>query len=64
VIDTLRAGMGIKLRKAHACGENRWEVLDAEQRAKIRCMHCGHILHMDMEKLKKACKQILHETGV
>jgi len=57
-------GMGLRLRKAHACGENRWEVIGTEECMKIRCMHCGHILHMDVEKLKKVCKEILHQMGV
>ncbi|MDR0951854.1 MAG: DUF951 domain-containing protein [Oscillospiraceae bacterium] len=38
----IRVGDILTMKKAHPCGERRWEVLRTGMDFKLRCLGCGH----------------------
>lgn len=49
----------VQMKKPHACGANRWEIIRLGADIKIRCLGCGHIVMLPRrdftKKLKKVC---------
>jgi hypothetical protein len=56
-------GTSFKLKKTHACGQNRWELLSCGEIISLRCLRCGHIISITEEKLKKNIKQVILKDG-
>ncbi|MDR1132201.1 MAG: DUF951 domain-containing protein [Oscillospiraceae bacterium] len=38
----IRVGDILTMKKAHPCGEKRWQVLRTGMDFKLRCLGCGH----------------------
>jgi hypothetical protein len=49
----------ITMKKPHACGENRWEIIRLGADIKIKCMGCGHIVMIPRAEFKKKFKKVL-----
>ncbi|MCH4009332.1 DUF951 domain-containing protein [Companilactobacillus sp.] len=49
----------VTMKKPHACGENRWEVIRLGADIKIKCMGCGHIVMIPRAEFKKKFKKVL-----
>ncbi len=46
-------GQKIKLRKAHPCGENCWEILRTGMDFRLRCMGCRHQVMVPRKLVEK-----------
>lgn len=49
----------ISMKKAHACGMNRWEILRMGMDIRIKCLGCGHMIMMPRKDFQKKMKTVL-----
>lgn len=49
----------VKMKKAHPCGGDKWEVLRIGMDFRIRCQTCGHSLLIPRSKFEKSVKVVL-----
>lgn len=53
----------VELKKAHPCGDNRWEIIRVGMDIKLKCLGCGHELMLPRSKVEKSIKRILSKGG-
>ena len=46
------------MKKAHPCGEKRWQVLRTGADLRLRCMGCGHEVMIPRFKIEKNIRQV------
>lgn len=49
----------VQMKKSHACGTNRWEILRVGMDIRIKCMGCGHMIMMPRQEFTKKMKKVL-----
>lgn len=49
----------VQMKKPHACGENKWEILRLGADIKLKCMGCGRIIMMPHAEFNKKVKKLL-----
>lgn len=49
----------ISMKKTHACGTNRWEILRMGMDIRIKCLGCGHMIMMPRKDFQKKMKTVL-----
>ncbi|GEK07057.1 DUF951 family protein [Schleiferilactobacillus harbinensis] len=49
----------VQMKKPHACGTNRWEILRVGMDIRIKCMGCGHMIMMPRQEFTKKMKKVL-----
>lgn len=52
----------VQLKKAHPCGENRWEIMRVGVDFKIKCLGCERQVWIPRRDFQKRVKKILRET--
>lgn len=52
----IQLGDKITTKKQHPCGSTTWTVVRVGADYKIKCDGCGHIVMVDLAKLKKMMK--------
>lgn len=52
----------IIMKKPHACGENRWEVIRLGADIKVKCLGCGHIVMIPRAEFSKKFKKVLTQA--
>lgn len=57
----IAVGDVIELKKAHPCGNHRWEVLRIGMDFKLRCEGCGHEIMVERHKIEKRIKRIIKQ---
>ena len=55
----IRVGDVLTMKKAHPCGEKRWQVLRVGADFKLRCLGCGHEVMQPRRKVEKMIKRII-----
>lgn len=58
----LKVGQILRLKKAHPCGSQWWEVLRVGADIKIKCQGCGHLVMLPRMKLIKNIKETKEMT--
>ena len=48
----------LHMKKAHPCGDKRWEVLRTGADLRLRCMGCGHEMMIPRFKIEKNIRQV------
>jgi hypothetical protein len=59
MIDTFSLGDRVILKKPHACGENRWEIVRVGADVKLKCTGCGRVVMLDRLDFLKRAKKLL-----
>ena len=59
VMEEIRLGDRVRMRKTHPCGSDRWTVIRVGADIKIRCMGCSRIVMMDRADFTKRMKKVL-----
>jgi len=49
----------VQMKKPHACGTNKWEIIRLGADIKIKCTGCGHIVMMSRRDFEKRLKKVL-----
>ena len=55
----LQLGDILRLKKAHPCGENRWEVLRVGADIRLRCLGCGRLVMIARSDLERRIREVL-----
>lgn len=50
----------VQMKKPHACGENKWEIMRMGADIRIKCMGCGHDVMMPRTEFNKKLKTVLN----
>ncbi len=59
----VRVGDELVMKKAHPCGENRFEVLRSGIDFRLRCKKCGREVMVPRVKIEKNIKKIIREEA-
>ena len=59
----VRVGDELVMKKAHPCGENRFEVLRSGVDFRLRCKKCGREVMVPRIKIEKNIKKIIREES-
>ena len=51
------------MKKAHPCGEKRWEVLRTGADFRLRCIGCGHAIMTARFKAEKNIRQVIRQEN-
>ncbi len=51
----------VVMKKAHACGENKWMITRMGVDIKIKCLKCNREIMMDRLEFKKKLKGVIDE---
>lgn len=54
----------VQMKKPHACGENKWEIIRMGMDIKIKCAGCGHIVMLSRRDFEKKMKKILAKKEI
>lgn len=46
-------GSIIKMKKAHPCGTNAWEILRTGMDFRLKCTGCGHMIMIPRKEVEK-----------
>ena len=53
----------VQMKKPHACGENKWEILRMGADIRIKCLGCGHLIMMPRAEFNKKLKKAIDKWG-
>ena len=54
----IQIGDILEMKKAHPCGEKRWQVLRTGADFRLKCLGCGHEVMTPRFKAEKKIRQI------
>ena len=54
----IQVGDILLMKKAHPCGENRWQVLRTGADFRLKCLGCGHEVMVPRFKAEKNIRQV------
>lgn len=52
----------VRLKKAHPCGSNLWEILRVGMDFRLKCQGCGHLVLLPRSKFEKMVRGIEHSV--
>ncbi|MFQ6130594.1 MAG: DUF951 domain-containing protein [Armatimonadota bacterium] len=55
----IEVGDQVRLRKAHACGADVWEVVRTGADIKAKCLQCGRVVFFPRVKLERRIKEFV-----
>ncbi len=58
-----KLGDVIKLKKAHPCGSNAWEILRVGMDFRLKCTGCGHMVMLPRKDVDKNFRGFLKKTS-
>ena len=48
-----------RMKKAHPCGSNEWEILRVGMDFRLKCQGCGHLVMLPRPKFEKMVREII-----
>jgi len=51
----------VRMKKAHPCGENRWEIIRYGADVKLQCLKCNRVVLIERPKFIKNVKKKLND---
>ena len=55
---TFTLGQTVVTKKNHPCGGNRWEVVRTGADIKVKCLTCGRLVLLPLEKARKLLRPL------
>ncbi|MFD1319209.1 DUF951 domain-containing protein [Loigolactobacillus zhaoyuanensis] len=52
----------VEMKKPHACGANRWQIIRVGADIKIQCTQCQHIVMMSRRDFTRKLKKVLEKA--
>lgn len=52
----------VEMKKAHPCGENRWQIIRMGMDIRIKCLGCGHSVLLPRRRFEQKMKKVLEST--
>ncbi len=59
----VKVGDTVILRKPHACGTNRWQVVRLGADVGLVCLHCGRRVLLPRDEFDRRLRRVLSEEG-
>ena len=59
----IKVGDTLVMKKAHPCGEKRWQVLRTGADFRLRCTGCGHEVMTPRFKAEKNIRQVIRREN-
>ena len=59
---SVHVGYVVKMKKAHPCGSDEWEITRTGMDFGMKCCGCGHFVMLARSKFEKAAKAIVKAT--
>ncbi len=56
----IKLGDVIELKKGHACGANKWEIIRFGADLKLKCLNCERVVMLPRIDVRKRTKKILN----
>lgn len=53
----------VEMKKPHACGANRWQIIRVGADIKIQCTQCQHIVMMSRREFTRKMKKVLEKAA-
>jgi len=53
----------VEMKKPHACGANRWQIIRVGADIKIQCTQCQHIVMMSRRDFTRKMKKVLEKAS-
>lgn len=53
----------VVMKKPHACGENKWQIVRFGVDIKIKCLNCGREVMLDRIEFERKLKKVLGEEN-
>lgn len=51
----------VQMKKKHACGTNRWEIIRLGMDIKMKCLGCRHIVMLKRQEFEQKLKKVIAE---
>ena len=51
----------IKMKKAHPCGANQWEIIRVGMDFRLKCRGCGHLVMLPRKQVEKGFRGKIEE---
>lgn len=58
MMEAIKVGTIVNVKKAHPCGSKQWEILRIGADFKMKCIGCGHMMMIPRTKAEKMIKSI------
>ena len=58
----LHVGDRIKMKKAHPCGTNDWELLRVGMDIRMKCVGCGHQVMLPRKQVEKGVRGFIEKA--
>lgn len=59
----LEPGLQVELKKPHACGANRWEIIRLGMDIKLRCVACGRFVVLPRPVLERRLRKVFESEN-
>jgi hypothetical protein len=59
----ITVGDRVRLKKAHPCGSDEWEVVRTGADIKLKCMGCGRLIMLPRLRFERRTREILPPGG-
>lgn len=57
-----KVGDVVKMKKAHPCGTNQWELLRVGMDFRLKCLGCGHQVMLPRKQVEKNFRGKIEEV--
>lgn len=54
----LHVGDVVRLKKAHPCGSDRWEIVRVGADLRLKCLGCGHLVLLPRSRVEGRVREI------
>lgn len=58
----IQVGDVVKMKKAHPCGSDEWEITRTGMDFGMKCCGCGHYVMLARTKFEKAAKAVVKQA--
>ncbi len=58
-----RVGDVVRMKKAHPCGSNTWQITRVGMDFGLKCQGCGHFVMLSRPKFEKSVRGIVKASG-
>jgi hypothetical protein len=59
----MKLGDQVELKKPHACGANRWEIVRVGADVKLKCLACGRLVMLPRDRVERRIRRFLDSSA-
>ncbi|HEY8364963.1 MAG TPA: DUF951 domain-containing protein [Haloplasmataceae bacterium] len=54
----------VTMKKAHPCGENKWQIIRMGADIRIKCLKCGRSVLMPRSEFERKLKKVISDSDI